>query len=227
MINQAFSLKYWRRLVYVYFLGLGPSGCALASPPVETGPFRPPHLIELKTLEAALHFDVRYATAGNFIGRPVYPEARVFLQRPAAEAVVRAQRKLASLGYGLLIFDGYRPWSVTKLFWNSVTEEQRPFVADPRLGSRHNRGCAVDLSLYDLASGREVAMPSSYDEMTERAYPDYPGGTIEARRLRDLLRKVMEEEGFTVYRTEWWHFDYKDWSSYQILDLPFSDIGPP
>jgi len=192
-------------------------------PPVETGK-RAPDLVEVATLDPGLHLDIRYATANNFVGRPVYEEARAFLQRPAAEALVRAHRALAAQGYGIVVFDGYRPWSVTKLFWDVTPEDKKEFVADPSQGSRHNRGCAVDLSLYELASGREVEMPSAYDEMTERAYPDYAGGPAEARARRQLLRAAMEAEGFTVYASEWWHYDYKDWPQYPILDLPFSKL---
>ena len=200
------------------------ASCAPAlHPPVETGK-RAPDLVELTTLDPGLHLDIRYATARNFVGRPVYKEARAFLQRPAAEALVRAHRALAAKGYGIVVFDGYRPWSVTKLFWEVTPEDKKEFVADPSQGSRHNRGCAVDLSLYDLASGREVEMPSGYDEMTERAYPDYAGGPAEARARRDLLRAAMEAEGFKVYSSEWWHYDYKDWAQYPILDLPFSAL---
>lgn len=214
------------RLICACFIGATPAMTNAEAPPLEKGPFRAPELVELAGLDAGLRFDVRYAAASNFLGRPVYPEARVFLQKPAAAAVVRAHKRLRQHGYGLLIFDGYRPWAVTKLFWESVSADKRPFLADPKEGSRHNRGCAVDLSLYDLKTGLEVLMPSAYDEMTERAYPDYAGGTVESRRLRDLLRQVMEAEGFSVYPTEWWHFDYRDWREYAILDLPFSAIKP-
>jgi len=193
-------------------------------PPVETGKLAP-DLVEIATLDPGIHLDVRYATAGNFVGRPVYTEARAFLQRPAAEALVRAHRALAAKGFGLVVFDGYRPWSVTRLFWEVTPPEKREFVADPRQGSRHNRGCAVDLSLYDLATGREVEMPSAYDEMTERAYPDYAGGPAEARGRREVLRAAMEAEGFSVFPSEWWHFDYKDWPLYPVLDVPFSGLG--
>jgi D-alanyl-D-alanine dipeptidase len=155
----------------------------------------------------------------------VYDEARAFLQRPAAEALVRAHRSLAPAGLGLLIHDAYRPWWVTKLFWDATPADKRAFVADPGKGSRHNRGCAVDLTLYRLADGRPVEMPSLYDEMTERASPDYACGSPEARRLRDLLRKAMEREGFAVYETEWWHFDYRGWSEYPILNVAFDAVG--
>jgi D-alanyl-D-alanine dipeptidase len=198
---------------------------AQAGPPIEAGAFREPDLVELTALDPSIRLDVRYATARNFLGRPVYTEARAFLQRPAAEALVRAHRSLEPKGYGLLVFDGYRPWSVTKLFWDETPPAKRDFVANPARGSKHNRGCAVDLTLFDLATGREVEMPSGYDEMTERASPDYPGGAPEQRAARDLLRGAMEAEGFTVEPNEWWHFNHKDWPRYPILDVPFRAIG--
>ena len=197
-----------------------------SAPPHEPGPFRPADLVELITLDRTIKLDIRYATPNNLAGRAVYDEPRAFLQRPAAEALVRVHRSLASHGYGLLVFDGYRPWRVTKLFWDVTPVEKREFVADPAKGSKHNRGCAVDLSIYALNSGREVEMPSAYDEMSARAYPTYEGGTAEARQRRDLLRAAMEKEGFTVEPNEWWHFNYKDWTQYPILDLPFSALRP-
>ena len=182
-------------------------------------------LIELIDLDPSFKLDVRYARTDNFVGKVVYPEARVFLQRPAAEAVLRVHRKLAEMGYGLMLFDGYRPWSVTKIFWEVTPEDKRIFVANPKNGSKHNRGCAVDLTIYDLKTGLPLPMPSDFDEFTERASPDYSGGTDEQRRNRDLLRRLMEEEGFTVNANEWWHFDYKDWEKYDIYDIAFSEIG--
>jgi D-alanyl-D-alanine dipeptidase len=182
--------------------------------------------VELVALDSTLRLDVRYATAANFTGRPVYTQARAFLQRPAAEALVRAHRRLAASGFGVLVFDGYRPWRVTKLFWDLTPRALREagFVADPRKGSRHNRGCAADVSLFDLASGAEAEMPSGYDEMSERAAADFRGGPPLARQRRDLLRSAMEAEGFQVLPEEWWHFDYRDWRSYPILDVPFEEL---
>jgi len=202
------------------------TGCQ-TGPPKETGTFREPELVELVKLDSTIKLDIRYATTNNFMHRPMYAQARAFMQRPAAEAVARANQALKSKGYGLLIFDGYRPWAVTKIFWESVTDAERKieFVANPKKGSRHNRGCAVDLSLYDLKTGKEVEMPSTYDEFSERAFPDYAGGTPKARALRQLLRETMEAQGFTVYKAEWWHFDYKDWKQYRIQDIPFESIG--
>jgi len=199
------------------------SSCA-TKPPSETGNFYDSDLVELIKLDSSLKLDIRYATSNNLVGKPVYTEARAFLQRPAAEALVKVNRELKPLGLGLLIFDGYRPWSVTKIFWDVTSKENKKFVADPKKGSRHNRGCAVDLSLYDLATGKEIEMPGVYDETSERSYPDYKGGTDEQRKMRDLLRSKMEANGFTVYEVEWWHFDFNNWRSYRIQNIPFSQI---
>ena len=196
-----------------------------AAPPKETGSFRKPDLVELAPLGASIHLDIRYATSNDFLGTPVYSQARAFLQRPAAEALLRVLQKLKPLGYGLLIHDAYRPWYVTKIFWDATPPEGKIFVADPAQGSRHNRGCAADLTLYDLATGKPIEMPGTYDEMSPRSFPDYPGGTSLQRWHRDLLRRAMESEGFTVYEAEWWHFDYKDWKEYPILNVPFEKLG--
>jgi D-alanyl-D-alanine dipeptidase len=195
-----------------------------ARPPAERGDFRAPDLVELVTLDSSIRLDIRYATDRNFLSVPVYTQARAFLQRPAAEALVRAHRKLRSRGYGLLIHDGYRPWYVTKMFWDGTPEDKHTFVADPSNGSRHNRGCAVDLTMYDLRTGDPVVTTGGYDEMSDRSYPDYPGGTSRQRALRELLREAMEAEGFTVFEAEWWHFDYRDWRSYRIGNQRFEDL---
>jgi D-alanyl-D-alanine dipeptidase len=178
-------------------------------------------LVELITLDPTIKLDIRYATDNNFVGRQVYPEARAFLQKPAADAVLQIHRELRKQGLGLVIFDGYRPWSITKLFWEVTPEDKRKFVANPAKGSKHNRGCAVDLSIYNLTSGELLDMPSAYDEFTERASPSYLGGTPLQRANRELLRRLMESQGFTVNPNEWWHFDHKDWEKYAIYDISF------
>lgn len=206
------------------FALLSTHATAQDGPPKEEGTFLKPDLVELKKLDDTIKLDVRYATANNFAGRAVYKEARAFLQRPAAEALVRASRSLKQKGYGIAVFDAYRPWFVTKLFWEITPEDKKQFVANPSKGSRHNRGCAVDLTLYDLKTGQEVSMTSEYDEMSERSHISYAGGTEEQRRLRDTLRAALEAEGFTVYEPEWWHYDFKDWKRYTILNLSFAEI---
>jgi len=202
----------------------GAAGCAAERPPEDPAAVRSPDLVEIVLLDATIRLDVRYATANNFLGRPVYEEARAFLQRPAALALVRVQGALAPRGLGLVVFDGYRPWSVTREFWDATPVDKKEYVADPRKGSRHNRGCAVDLSLCELATGKPLPMPSGYDEMTERAHVGFAGGSEESRANRDLLRVSMESEGYSGYSSEWWHFDYKDWREYPVLDVSFSEI---
>jgi D-alanyl-D-alanine dipeptidase len=195
-------------------------------PPAEAGEFRRADLVELSALDPTIKLDIRYATTNNFLSTPVYSQPRAFLQRQAAEALLRAGKTLKELGYGLLIHDAYRPWYVTKIFWEATPEDKRIFVADPSQGSRHNRGCAVDLSLYELANGKPVEMVGVYDEMSERSYAGYPGGTSLQRWHRELLRHAMEDQGFLVYPFEWWHFDYRDWKKYPILNLTFEQLSP-
>ena len=196
-----------------------------AQPPKENGDFRQSDFVELTKLDPTIKLEVRYATTNNFLGTIFYSQPRAFLQRPAAEAVARANRKLRGQGYGLLVHDAYRPWYVTKVFWDATPDDKKLFVADPSKGSRHNRGAAVDLTLYDLKTGKTVEMVGTYDETTDRSYPDYPGGTSLQRWHRKLLRDAMESEGFTVYEAEWWHFDFNDWRKYPIGNARFENIG--
>ena len=195
-----------------------------AHPPTETGK-RPADLVALTAIDPRIKLDIRYATSNNFMGFPLYERAAAYMQRPAAQALGRAQKALAAQGYGLLIHDAYRPWFVTRMFWDATPPEDHVFVADPAEGSKHNRGCAADLTLYDLKTGKAVEMPSRYDEMSTRSYADFPGGTSRQRALRATLRQAMEAQGFTVYPQEWWHFDYKDWTDYGIGTVTFTELA--
>jgi D-alanyl-D-alanine dipeptidase len=196
-----------------------------ARPPAEPGEFLESDLVELGSLDPSIRLDLRYAGADNFLQTPCYESAHAFLQRPAAEALVRAQRALAGQGYGLLVHDAYRPWYVTRIFWEATPPAQRLFVADPAQGSRHNRGCAVDLTLFELATGQPVEMVALYDEMSERSYPDYVGGTSLQRWHRELLRQALEDQGFRVYPHEWWHFDFLGWERYRIENATFEELA--
>lgn len=211
-------------LIHLCALIFGVSWLFAQIAPIKEINKREADLVELIKLDKTIKLDIRYARSDNFVGRPVYTEARAFLQRPAAEALLQVHQQLKKQGLGLAIFDGYRPWTVTKLFWEVTPEDKRKFVANPKNGSRHNRGCAVDLSIYDLKTGKLIPMPSDFDDFSDKAHPEYAGGTAEETKNRNMLRKMMEAVGFTVNENEWWHFDYKDWREYGIYDIAFSDI---
>lgn len=198
-----------------------------ADPPVQEAPtdgFLETDLVELRSLDSTVAYDIRYATHNNFMGDRFYESAHAFLRRPAAEALVRVHETLASRGLGLLVFDAYRPWHVTKMFWDATPPHLRDFVADPSRGSRHNRGAAVDLTLYWLESGEPAEMVTGYDDFSDRAHISYNGGSLDQRRLRDLLRTSMEAEGFAVYSLEWWHYDFDGWERYRILNDTFEEM---
>lgn len=196
-----------------------------ATPPVETADHKPADLVDLTTLDPSIRLDIRYAGSDNFMGLKLYERPAAYLQRPAAQALARAAKALEARGYGLLIHDAYRPWFVTWMFWEATPPEDHMFVADPAKGSRHNRGCAVDLTLYDLKTGKPVDMPGRYDEMSARSYADFIGGTTKQRALRAVLREAMVAEGFEVYPEEWWHFDHGDWRGYGIGTRTFSALA--
>ena len=174
-------------------------------------------LVDMRRLLPEARYDVTYATSRNFLKRKVYPTADLFMRRPAADALVRAAARLKEQGLGLLLFDGYRPYAVTVLFYEEVGDTT--FVADPRKGSKHNRGMAIDLSLYDLKTGKPLPMPSDYDEASPRAYHEYQGGDPQALRNRAILREAMEQAGFHIFKWEWWHYDYAGWENCLTYDL--------
>lgn len=176
-------------------------------------------LVDLRTAAPGLRFDIVYATERNFFGRAVYPAAAAWLHRDALPPLLRAMQKLEQTGCGLLVYDAYRPWSVTDLFWRESPPEIRPYLADPATGSGHNRGTTLDITLTDLR-GTVLEMCSGFDEFSERASPHYPGGSAAARKNRDLLIRIMTESGFEVDQREWWHFSLHGWESYPVLDLP-------
>ncbi len=196
-----------------------------APPPTVPQPVSSPaKLIEIEPEASGIGLDLRYATTNNFTGRVLYSQARAFLQGVAADALMRARDSAMKEGYGLTIFDAYRPWRVTKQLWDATPPARRNYVANPKQGSRHNRGCAVDLSLHDLETGMLVEMPSAFDDFSERAHRNFMGANAQAIANRERLARYMEAEGFIGMSNEWWHFDYEDWRKYPVLDLPFEDL---
>jgi D-alanyl-D-alanine dipeptidase len=210
--------------IFVVFMGTDTLSSTLSVEAPNTPPHKPEanakvDLVNLAEFDRRLQIDLRYASANNFMSKPLYPVARALLQRPAAEALKRAHERLRAVGYGLVVLDAYRPWQVTREMWDKHPWH-RAYLADPLDGSRHNRGCAVDVTLFDLKTGLQVEMPSGYDDFSERAHPDYAGGKAAQRQARDALRSAMEAEGFSVYQNEWWHFDYQGWRGYPVFNLP-------
>lgn len=188
-------------------------------------PGDPKKLVELVKLDPAIRLDIRYATANNFTGRVLYDQPRAFMASAAAQALIRAHARAKRDGYGFTIYDAYRPWRITRALWDATPPgPERNYVANPKRGSKHNRGCAVDMTMHDLATGKQAEMPSGYDEFSERAHRDYAGGSEAARANRARLQAYMEAEGFRGISNEWWHFDFNGWEEFPVMDIAFDDI---
>lgn len=179
-------------------------------------------LVDLADWIPEIRLDLRYASADNVTGRPLYTSARAYLRQPAAEALAAVQHALRVRGLGLKVFDAYRPYVVTVALWDAVQDDR--YVAHPATGSRHNRGCAVDLTLVYRDTGEELLMPTGFDDFSERAHHGYAALPAAAIRHRELLKAVMEQHGFTSLPTEWWHFDCVDWKRFELLDLDFDQL---
>ncbi len=188
-------------------------------------PGDPKRLVELVRIDPTIRLDMRYATTNNFTGRVLYNEARAFLTVAAAQALVRASASARAEGFGLTIYDAYRPWRVTKQLWDATpVGPKKDYVANPKRGSKHNRGCAVDLTLHDLKTGALVEMPTEFDDFSENAHRDYAGAGAAATANRARLQRYLEAEGFVGLSNEWWHFDFNGWQDYPVMDVPFDKI---
>ena len=224
--------KINRRAIIAGFAALPLLGCDARTAKVKREASPKPNepdiragLIELANLAPTIRLDIRYATTNNFTGRQLYGQPRAFLAAAAAQALLNAHRAAQLKGFGLTIYDAYRPWRVTKALWDATPPgPQRNYVANPKRGSKHNRGCAVDLTLHRLADGGEVIMPSDYDEFTLRAHRNFMDAPADAIKHRDVLERVMEDAGFRGASNEWWHFDFVGWEDYPVLDIPFEDL---
>lgn len=180
------------------------------------------NLVDIKKLIPSLKLDIRYAGKNNFLHEQVYNYAKAFLRLPAAAALKKVQKELQKMGLGLKIFDAYRPYRATVKFYDKVKDTQ--YVASPWSGSRHNRGCAVDLTIISLNTGKELSMPTEFDSFRETAHSDYLNLSSEQIKNRDLLIGVMAKYGFDNLPTEWWHYDFKDSGKYDIMDLSFEQL---
>lgn len=177
--------------------------------------------VEIIKLNPNIRLDMRYATENNFLGKAVYPDSRCFLRKKAAAALDTIQIELEKIGLGLLIFDGYRPLSVQKKMWAILPDDR--YVANPQKGSRHNRGMAVDVTLVDL-EGNPLPMPTEFDSFSAKAHQDYQDLPNNVKRNRWILKSIMEKHGFKSIRTEWWHYDFKGWKNFRVLDKEFSEL---
>lgn len=196
-------------LIFIFFVLTGQS------------PKHIPDFVDIQKMNPTIVLDIRYATTNNFLHEAVYPEARCFLVKEAALKLNEVQKELQTIGLGLKIFDGYRPLSVQKKMWKIMPNPN--YVANPKHGSRHNRGSAVDVTLVD-STGKELEMPTPFDNFTVRAHHDYMKLPAKIRRNRWILRTVMEKHGFKPIRTEWWHYDLKHWRKYPVMDYSFDEL---
>lgn len=236
MAGEGRGLIFSRRQVALGLAALPLVGCARMGPDPDVlflpagapapGLDDAKRLVELVRLDPNIKLDMRYATTNNFTGRVLYEEARAFLANPAAQAVARASKMAQADGFGLTIFDAYRPWRITKKLWDATpVGPKKEYVANPKRGSKHNRGCAVDLSLHDLRTGQLVEMPSGFDDFSEKAHRDYMGASPAAIANRARLARYLEPEGFVGLSNEWWHFDFIGWEQFPVMDIPFSKIS--
>jgi D-alanyl-D-alanine dipeptidase len=224
------------KLIRVFFLLL--AGCATQIAPNKYGlrvvpdramyeklAARDPEqrLVDVSTIPG-VRIDVRYATTNNFMHEQLYPIAKVYLRAPAARALADVQQELAAQHLGLKVFDGYRPYAITEKMWEPIKNPD--FVADPAKGSRHNRGAAVDLTLVDLESGAEVAMPTPYDDFTPKAFANYADLPPNVIANRAKLRDVMVRHGFDPLPSEWWHFDFHGWERFPLMNVPLEALSP-
>jgi D-alanyl-D-alanine dipeptidase len=181
-------------------------------------------LVDLQTYIPSIKLDILYASTHNFTGIQLYPVAKAYLETDPAAALANVQKELIKTHKSLVVWDAYRPHAVTKKMWEVTPEDKKIYVANPAHGSIHNRGCAVDVTIYDLATNKLLEMPSDFDEFEINAYADFQGASVDAINNRDLLIKIMKLNGFRVNPHEWWHFNWNEWKQYPVLDTPIDAL---
>ena len=179
-------------------------------------------LINLERLIPGIKLDIRYATTNNFTEEKIYNLSRAYARKPVAEALKKAQAEFNKLGYGIKIFDAYRPYAATVKFYEVYRDTT--YVASPYRGSRHNRGCAIDMTIYDLKTGKDLPMATEYDSFRKEAWPSTPVKDPVIKKNRDTIISVMKKQGFKVNSSEWWHFDFIGWQKFDVMDISFEEL---
>ncbi len=179
-------------------------------------------LVEVIQINPTIALDIRYATTNNMMNKKVYTQAKCYLCKDAAYALDAVQQELKSKGLGIKIWDGYRPLTAQWELWKILPDPR--YVADPRKGGRHTRGTAIDCTLVNLKTGKEVEMPTGFDVCDQTAWRNYDKCSEPAKKNRTLLTQIMEKHGFVGLKTEWWHFDFKRWEEKENLDLSFEEL---
>ena len=179
-------------------------------------------LINLEKHIPGIKLDIRYATTNNFTKEKIYNLARAYARKPVAESLKKAQAEFNKLGFGIKIFDAYRPYAATVKFYEVYHDTT--YVASPYRGSRHNRGCAIDMTIFDLKTGEDLPMPTEYDSFRKEAWPSTPVKDPVIKKNRDLIISVMEKHGFKVNGSEWWHFDFIGWQKFDVMDISFEEL---
>ncbi len=176
-------------------------------------------LVDVMQVNERIKVDLIYATNRNFTGKVIYKQPKCYLLKEVAEQLNQVQKKLEKEGYGLLIWDAYRPLPAQQRLWDVCPDSR--YVSPPSKGGKHTRGTTVDLTMVDLKTGKMVEMPTGFDDFSFKAASNYEGAPEQAKKNRALLQRVMIAHGFSTIKNEWWHFDYKDWNSYPVLEVDF------
>jgi D-alanyl-D-alanine dipeptidase len=205
---------------YQYKYGLAPVTLQQYQQQVKVDPEK--ELVNLATVIPGIVLDIRYATANNFTGEVIYNLSRAYARKPVAEALKKAQEEFSTHGVGIKVYDAYRPYSATVKFYEVYRDTT--YVASPYKGSRHNRGCAIDMTLVDLKTGEELRMPTAYDSFKKEAWPTTPVKDPIVKKNRDLIISVMHKHGFKVNASEWWHFDFSGWQKFEVMDIDFEEL---
>lgn len=187
---------------------------------IKTAPQK--ELVDLEKHIPGIVLDIRYATTNNFTKEKIYNLPKAYARKSVADALRNAQQEFRTLGYGIKVFDAYRPYKATVKFYEVYKDTT--YVASPYRGSRHNRGCAIDMTLINLKTGAELKMPTEYDSFRKEAWPSTPVKDPEVKKNRDLIIAVMKKYGFRVNSSEWWHFDFNGWKNYEVLDIDFEEL---